>query len=120
MTTVAEIVGTERAPFVVADRGRARFIVMNRPAARNALTRQMRREFPALIAAADGDDSISVVVLTGMDPAFSSGVDLKERAVGPPQPPIAPNPAEVLRLAHKPVIAAVNGACVTGALEMAL
>jgi enoyl-CoA hydratase len=57
------------------------------------------------------------VILTGMDPAFSSGVDLKERGSGPP---VTPNPGEVLRAARKPLIAAVNGACITGALEMAL
>jgi enoyl-CoA hydratase len=117
MTTIAQIVADNTQPFVVADRGSARIIVMNRPAARNALSRQMRRDFPDLIAAADDDDSIRVVILTGMDPAFSSGVDLTERGTGPP---VTPNPGEVLRAAHKPVIAAVNGACVTGALEMAL
>jgi enoyl-CoA hydratase len=117
MTAIAQIVGDNTQPFIVADRGPARIIVMNRPAARNALSRQMRRDFPGLIAAADSDPSIRVVILTGMDPAFSSGVDLTERGTGPP---VAPNPGEVLRAANKPVIAAVNGACVTGALEMAL
>jgi enoyl-CoA hydratase len=117
MTTISEIVGDNTEPFVVADRGSARIIVLNRPGSRNALSRQMRRDFPALIAAADKDDSIRVVILTGMDPAFSSGVDLTERGIGPP---VTPNPGEVLRAARKPIIAAVNGACVTGALEMAL
>ena len=82
MTTVAELVGASGEPFVIADRGPARIIVINRPAARNALTRQMRRDFPAIIAAADSDDSVAAVILTGMDPAFSSGVDLKERGRG--------------------------------------
>jgi enoyl-CoA hydratase len=117
MTTISQIVGDNTEPFVVANRGSARIIVLNRPGSRNALSRQMRRDFPALIAAADKDDSIRVVILTGMDPAFSSGVDLTERGSGPP---VTPNPGEVLRAARKPIIAAVNGACVTGALEMAL
>lgn len=120
MTTVAELVGASGEPFVIADRGPARIIVINRPAARNALTRQMRRDFPAIIAAADSDDSVSAVILTGMDPAFSSGVDLKERGRDTRAPPIKPNPGEVLRAARKPVIAAINGPCVTGALEIAL
>jgi enoyl-CoA hydratase len=120
VTTVAEIVGASAEPFLIADRGRARIVVMNRPAARNALTRQMRRDFPEIIAAADRDDSIAVVILTGMDPAFSSGVDLKDRGSGTPAPPITPNPGDVLRAVRKPIIAAVNGPCVTGALEMAL
>lgn len=119
MTDVAEVVGASEDPFVVRDYGRTRIIVINRPRARNALTRLMRREFPGCIRAADQDDSVALVILTGMGSAFSAGVDLKERAQDP-QPPVVPNPAEVLQGARKPVIAAVNGACVTGALEMAL
>jgi enoyl-CoA hydratase len=119
MTRVAELVGENADPFVILDRDHVRIIVMNRPAARNALTRQMRRDFPAIIEAADHDDAVSVLILTGMDPAFSAGVDLKERASGA-LAPVRPNPGEVLRGAHKPIIAAVNGSCVTGALEMAL
>jgi enoyl-CoA hydratase len=120
MTVVAEIVGTSDEPFVVKDNGRTRIIVINRPQARNALTRQMRRDFPAYIRSADQDESVAAVILTGMGSAFSAGVDLKERVPGSPQPPVVPNPAEVLCESRKPVIAAVNGACVTGALEIAL
>lgn len=119
MTDVAEIVGASEEPFVVRDYGRARLLVINRPQARNALTRQMRREFPAYIRSAGDDESVAVIILTGMGSAFSAGVDLKERRQGP-QPPVVPNPAEVLCDSRKPVIAAVNGACLTGALEMAL
>jgi enoyl-CoA hydratase len=61
-------------------------------------------------------------VLTGTDPAFSAGVDFKaagdldpDGAAGP-----ASNPAYVLRGMQTPVICAVNGACVSGALEVAL
>jgi len=119
MTAVTELVAGCDDPLVAVTCGPARIIVMNRPNARNALTRQMRRDFPAIIGAADGDDAVSALILTGADPAFSAGVDLKERASGK-STPIKPNPAEVLRAARKPIIAAVNGACVTGALEMAL
>jgi enoyl-CoA hydratase len=119
MTRVADLVGAASAHLVTQTVGRARVIVINRPDARNALTRQMRRDFPALIQAAESDSQIDAVILTGMDPAFSAGVDLKERAAGA-EPLVKPNPAEVLRAARKPIIAAVNGACVTGALEMAL
>lgn len=120
MTGVAEIVGASDEPFVVKDYGSTRLIVINRPQARNALTRQMRRDFPAYIRSAGQDASVVAVILTGMGSAFSAGVDLKERQQGSPQPPVVPNPAEVLCGSPKPVIAAVNGACVTGALEMAL
>lgn len=119
MTQIGELVGESSEPLLSVTLGSTRLIILNRPAVRNALTRQMRRDFPALIEAADRDESIAAMILTGMHPAFSAGVDLKELAAGS-QPPIKPNPGEVLRAARKPVIAAVNGACVTGALEMAL
>lgn len=120
MIRIAEVVGTCAEPFVVRDYGCTRILVINRPQARNALTRRMRREFPAYIRAAEEDESVAVIVLTGTGSAFSAGVDLKERRENPTLPPIVPNPADVLNNSRKPVIAAVNGACVTGALEMAL
>jgi enoyl-CoA hydratase len=91
----------------------------NRPAARNALSAGLRSAFVAAVSAADADPSVAVLVLTGVDPAFSSGVDLKELSNGyyPPEPV---NPAAAVRALAKPVIAAVNGACVTGGLEIAL
>ena len=118
--TIGELIGASEAPFVVADRGPVRFIVMNQPATRNALTRQMRRDFSQILMEADASEDIAVVILTGAPPVFSAGVDLKERALAGPAPQIRPNPGEALRAAKKPVIAAVNGACATGALEMAL
>jgi len=96
-------------------------VTINRPEARNALTAAMRRDFGVLMAALGEDDEVDVVVLTGADPAFCSGVDLKDRlADGTVPPRVEPNPAAVLRSMPIPVIAAVNGACVTGGLEMAL
>jgi enoyl-CoA hydratase len=120
LVSVVDLVAGSVEPVVVADRGAVRFVILNRPEARNALNRQMRRDFPGIIESADAYPEISAIVLTGMTPAFSAGADLKERQSAGPWPRISPNPAEVLRNARKPTIAAVNGACVTGALEMAL
>jgi enoyl-CoA hydratase len=96
-------------------------VTIDRPEARNALTSAMRRDFGLLFAELDGDDGVAAVVLTGTDPTFTAGVDLKERlAGGAPLPRVRPNPGEVLRDFSKPVICAVNGPCVTGGLEIAL
>jgi len=109
---------------VVTDADGVRTIVMNRPEARNALSRAMRLRMKVLLADAGGDDAVDVVVLTGTDPAFSGGVDLKEVSAGTAGDAASADeitdPAAVIRACPKPVIAAVNGVCVTGALELAL
>lgn len=119
MSRIVELIGASTEPILSIRQGSSLLLIINRPAARNALTRQMRRDLPALVAAADADESVAALILTGADPSFSAGVDLKERAAGA-EPPVTPHPGEVLRAMRKPIVAAVNGACVTGALEMAL
>jgi enoyl-CoA hydratase len=104
---------------VVDDRDGVRTITINRPEVKNALTAAMRARFCALIEAADGDDAVRAVVVTAVDPVFSAGVDFKEVASGSGRTSAA-NPGAVLRAATTPVVCAVNGACVTGALELAL
>lgn len=119
-TTVDELAGDSDAPLIVVNYGEVRFVVFNRPARRNALTRAMRGEFARLIAMAEADAAAKVVIVTGAGGVFCAGVDLKEGVNEPPQPPVRPNPGEALRTLTKPVIAAVEGACVTGGLEIAL
>jgi enoyl-CoA hydratase len=64
---------------------------------------------------------VRAVVLTAVDPVFSAGVDFKEVGRGPTGAAgPTTNPAAILRAVRTPVICAVNGACVSGALEVAL
>jgi enoyl-CoA hydratase len=105
---------------VVKDEGMAT-VTIDRPESRNALTSEMRRNFGLIFSELDEASDVKAVVLTGADPSFSGGVDVKERFAGDkPLPLVKPNPGEVLRGCRTPVIAAVNGPCVTGGLEMAL
>jgi enoyl-CoA hydratase len=109
------------APLLVATEDRVRTITLNRPEARNALTVAMRQELMERVSEAGGDDAVDVIVITGTDPAFCAGVDLKElRAREPGAPRPASNPGDALRTVVKPLVCAVNGACVTGGLEIAL
>ena len=107
--------------FLVESSDGVAVVTIDRPEARNALTSAMRRDFAPLIGGLDEAEDVRAIVLTGTDPSFSGGVDLKERLSGDRPPPrVKPNPGEVLRGCATPVIAAVNGPCVTGGLEMAL
>jgi enoyl-CoA hydratase len=91
-----------------------------RPHARNAIDSLTHRALVGSCAEADRDPDIGAVVLTGEDPAFSSGVDLKEALSDAGYRRPRSNPGQVLRAMATPVVAAVNGACVAGALEVAL
>jgi enoyl-CoA hydratase len=104
---------------VVDDADGVRTITINRPEVKNALTAAMRSELCALIEQADADAATRAVIVTAVDPVFSGGVDFKEVAAGSASP-ASSNPGAALRAARTPVVCAVNGACVTGALEIAL
>jgi enoyl-CoA hydratase len=106
----------------VDDKDGIRILTIDRPESRNALHGPLRSELCAAVADADRDDGVRVVVLTCVDPVFSAGVDFKqlERGPGETGSPLDITPARALRAMRKPVICAVNGACVSGALEVAL
>lgn len=95
---------------------RVRTLTLNRPHARNALSSQLRREFFAALADAEADESVDVVIVTGADPVFCAGLDLKELGDTTELPDISPKWPPM----RKPVIGAINGAAVTGGLELAL
>ncbi|MBS1847905.1 MAG: enoyl-CoA hydratase [Actinobacteria bacterium] len=100
-------------------------ITLDRPEARNALSGALLRELSATMARADADDAVAAVVLTGADPAFCAGLDLKELGSGggPPELPDfrrADGTRGPFGAMTKPVIGAVNGVAVTGGLELAL
>ena len=98
-------------------------ITFDHPDTHNALTATMRRELVDLLRAADDDEACRAVVITGTDPAFTAGVDFKDAAASAagsdPSTP-ATNPGQALRAMTTPIICAVNGACVSGGLEIAL
>ena len=99
-------------------------IRLNRPDAMNALNTRMMAELAEAITAADRNDKVRCIVLTGSDKAFAAGADVREMAgksyvdvyfddlFGPE--------AEAIARVRKPVIAAVAGYCLGGGCELAM
>lgn len=108
---------------VRTDHGAIRVLRMNRPHARNALNRGLIRALYAALKSADGDASVRAVVLTGADPAFCAGIDLKEAARdGLKYFDEFKTQSCITAVAEMrtPIVGAVNGSTFTGGLELAL
>jgi enoyl-CoA hydratase len=98
-------------------------VTLNRPEARNALSPALLDALPDAIATCDARDDVDVIVLTGVDPAFCAGIDLKHlgtSGIDADSIASARFGGEPFPVASKPVIGAINGATVTGGLELAL
>ena len=99
-------------------------IRLNRPDALNALNTKLMQELATALTAADANEKVRCIVLTGSDKAFAAGADVREMAektyaevffddlFGPE--------AEAITRVRKPIIAAVAGYCLGGGCELAM
>ena len=100
-------------------------VTLNRPHARNALNAELRRTIRSTMTAIDADDDIDVIILTGADPAFCAGIDLKElgatsEAVTASGGLDISGDSRPFDPISTPVIGAINGVAITGGFELAL
>jgi 3-hydroxyacyl-CoA dehydrogenase len=87
----------------------------------NSLGHDLRRSIVDALARAEDDPAVKAVVLIGSGKGFSGGADIRE--FGTPKSFAPPNLLMVLRAVEecgKPVIAAIDGICMGGGLELAL
>ncbi len=99
-------------------------IRLNRPDALNALNAQLMRELSQAIAAADSNEKLRCIVITGNEKAFAAGADVKEMAEKSFTDVFFDNlfgtEVEAIQRCRKPIIAAVSGYCFGGGCELAM
>lgn len=124
------------APALLIDRdGAVLTLTMNRPSARNALNPEMLCRMADAWAMANADDGVHVVILTGAEGTFCAGADLDQLVTRmmknvPPEDEFEARCREdpnvifqgLLRgyRLSKPLIAAIEGACIAGGSEVLL
>ncbi|MCD7453436.1 delta(3,5)-delta(2,4)-dienoyl-CoA isomerase [Datura stramonium] len=113
---------------------RVYYLYLNRPGHLNALSRDFFTEFPQAISSLDQNPDVAVIVLAGSGKHFCSGIDLQTLADGFKETYDADCGRNVEKLrrhikflqeaitalecCRKPVIAAVHGACIGGAIDI--
>ena len=115
----------EYSTIVYEKKDRVARITLNRPQVLNALNPELLQELKEVLSDIANDDAVDVVVLTGAGRAFSAGVDIKSMDEENPdrsttaRRKLALDVIAAIENLNRPMIAAINGYCLTGALELA-
>src|SRR5439155_180945 len=101
-------------------------VTINRPEKNNAISMEMRADFRALADDLYADEAVRVAVFTGTGKTFCVGADVSTFETDWNTPVFRANTRLLtsffndLEALEKPLIAAINGTCVGGGLELAL
>ena len=99
-------------------------IRLNRPEAMNALNATLMRELAAAVTAAEQNERVRCIVITGSEKAFAAGADVREMAgktfIDVYFDNLFAAEATTIAEARKPIIAAVSGYCLGGGCELAM
>ena len=111
---------------LVEDQGAVRVLTLNRPTKLNAMNAELVDTLIGVVRAADLDDAVAVVILTGAGRAFSAGADISRGTT-------EPSPRQVIARARrmgalfralsestKPVVAAVHGYALGGGCSLVM
>ena len=99
--------------------GTVAVVTINNPGKRNAMTDDMWRQIPAVMREIDGDDDLHATVLTGAGDVFCAGADIAALdELNHAERPI--NAEMAIAASPKPVIAAIEGPCFGGGVQMAV
>ncbi|MEM8979206.1 MAG: enoyl-CoA hydratase-related protein [Pseudomonadota bacterium] len=99
-------------------------IRLNRPDALNALNSELLAELADAVSAADRNDKVRCLIITGSDKAFAAGADISEMAeksfIDARMGELLVESSEKISRCRKPMIAAVAGYCLGGGCELAM
>ncbi len=103
-------------------------LILNKPEKRNALSVDMWSEFPRIVEVVEANDAVKVLIIHGGEAgAFAAGADISEfdtvyatRQSASATGDITEAALSSLEQCKKPVLAAIDGACVGGGVSLAM